>query len=296
VCASPQLPLYLAGGDSVVQCWQFGQTIQGQGLHDHLRAQYKLPAGGQVANIRISPECEQFCSIDQAGYLCLWRFQSGADMPLPFSRLQCHTRRGADLCFVNSSVVLATVGLSHGGDSGSSLCLWDVLLPPAQAQVARCATHSEGGRCVLHCPSEMCLVSGGDRGEMAIFDLRQRRLREKWTAHTMAIQALVLAEDSWCFSTSADADIKLWSLDAPCASSMDCEDRTCAEGQPRGSWAHAHEPHSILAPLVGTKLGRCGVTSLTLLPGAWPSARGVNAYSAGLISGGADGKVKMWRW
>ena len=49
LCAHPKLPLYLAGGDSVVQCWQFGQTIQGQGLNDHLRAQYKLSSGGKVA-------------------------------------------------------------------------------------------------------------------------------------------------------------------------------------------------------------------------------------------------------
>lgn len=67
LCAHTKLPLYLAGGDSVVQCWQFGQAFQGQGLHDHLRAQYKLPAGGRVANIRISPLCsEQFGSACRA--------------------------------------------------------------------------------------------------------------------------------------------------------------------------------------------------------------------------------------
>ena len=61
LCAHPKLPLYLAGGDSVVQCWQFGQSIQGQGLNDHLRAQYKLPAGGHVllpyfgVSVRVAP-------------------------------------------------------------------------------------------------------------------------------------------------------------------------------------------------------------------------------------------------
>jgi hypothetical protein len=97
LCAHPKLPLYLAGGDSVVQCWQFGQTIQGQGLRDHLRAQYKLLAGGRVASMRISPCGEQFASIDTSGFLSLWRFgsfQSGSDTTLPFSRLACHSRRG----------------------------------------------------------------------------------------------------------------------------------------------------------------------------------------------------------
>ena len=45
LCSHPKLPLYLAGGDGIVQCWQFGHSIQGRGLQDHLRAQYRLPSG-----------------------------------------------------------------------------------------------------------------------------------------------------------------------------------------------------------------------------------------------------------
>ena len=59
----------------MIQCWQFGQALQGQGLHDSLRAQYKLPTGGRVANLRISPDCEWFSALDEAGALCIWRFQ-----------------------------------------------------------------------------------------------------------------------------------------------------------------------------------------------------------------------------
>ena len=305
LCAHPKLPLYLAGGDSVVQCWQFGQSIQGQGLNDHLRAQYKLPAGGHVANIQISPDCEWFSSLDQAGYLSLWRFQSGSDMPLPFSRLQCHSKRGADLCFVDSSVVLATVGLSHGADAAPSLCLWDVLLPPDKALVASSAAHTEGGRCLSYCASDMSLVSGGEKGEMAIFDLRQRRIREKWSAHTFAVQALARAGDKTYFSASADASIKLWSMDAPCAALTEDDSPTdLAEGQPRARWAQAHDSN-MLSPLVGSKLGQTGVTALTLMPAGGGAAHhserhgatsGYATGAAGLVSGGADGKVKMWRF
>ena len=304
LCAHPKLPLYLAGGDSVVQCWQFGQTIQGQGLHDTLRAQYKLPTGGKVANLRISPECEWFSSIDQGGYLCLWRFQSGSDMPLPFSRLLCHNKRGSDLCFVRSSVVLATVGASQGNDAGGSISLWDVLLPPAQARVATCAdAHSDGARCVLHCAADASLISGGERGEMAIFDLRMQKLREKWTAHSQAVQALALADDRRIFSTSADSDMKLWAVDAPLAPPPDSEGSGvgCAEGQPRGMWERAHEAQTIFAPLAGSgKLGHNGVTALTTMPGGGGdvlsgSSGRLDSRLAGLISGGADGKVKLWR-
>ena len=125
-----QLPLYLAGGDSVVQCWQFGQTIQGQGLHDCLRATYKLTSGGRVSSIRISPDCEQFSSLEQGGALCLWRFHSGSEMQLPFSRLQCHSKRGADLCFVDNSVVLATAGYSQGSGRSAGTAERARPLPP----------------------------------------------------------------------------------------------------------------------------------------------------------------------
>lgn len=245
-----------------------------------------------MANIRISPDCEQFGCLDQAGYLCLWRFQSGSDMPLPFSRLQCHTKRGADLCFVDSTVVLATVGVGGGG----SLCLWDALLPAAQAQVASCPVHPDGAHCIVHCAAERCLVSGGERGEMAIFDLRQRRVREKWAAHSMAVQALTLVDGRWCFSASADSDLKLWSIDAPCAadSADDADEPSAlAEGLPRGTWAQAHEPHTLLAPLVGTRLGHCGLTALTMMPTTMGAARAM-LPGMGLISGGADGRVKLW--
>ena len=189
--------------------------------------------------------------------------------------------------------MLATVGLSHANGGGGSLCLWDVLLPPAQALVASSAAHADGARCVLHCAAESSLVSGGEKGEMVIFDLRQRKVREKWSAHSLAVQAMALADGTSCLSASADTDIKLWSIDAPCAPPADSESASsCAEGQPRGRWPNAHEPHTLLAPLVGTKLGHSGVTALTLLPG-----RGDGRLSTplGLITGGADGRVKLWR-
>ena len=113
----------------------------------------------RAAELKFSPCGEQFGCIEAAGSLCLWRFQSGTDVPLPFSRLQCHGKRGADLCFVGTSVVVATVGQSVGL-TAPSLCLWDMLLPPSQALITSCAAHSEGGCCVLHSPSDMSLISG----------------------------------------------------------------------------------------------------------------------------------------
>ena len=203
----------------MVQCRQFGHAIQGRGLQDHLRAQYRLPSTGRAANLKFSPCGEQFGCIEAGGSLCLWRFQSGADVPLPFSRLQCHGRKGADLCFVGSSVVLATVGAS-AGQASPSLCVWDVLLPPSQALITSCAAHAEGGCCVLHSPADMSLISGGQKGEVAIFDLRQQRQRQVWNAHSLAARSLAL-DGHALFSGSSDGDIKLWDLSRSAASAAD---------------------------------------------------------------------------
>lgn len=213
-------------------------------------------------------------------------------MPLPFSRLQCHTRRGSDLCFVNSPVVLATAGLSHGhGAAGSSICLWDALLPPSQALVGSCSAHADGARCVLHCIADSSLVSGGERGDLAIFDLRQRRIRKHWQAHTMAVQALALSpRKKFFFSASADSDIMLWDLDDPCHHTPATESLNSGlasssvspESHTKGHWPQAHEPNALLAPLVA-KLRQSGINTLQ-----WSS------QPASLISGGCDGKVKLW--
>ena len=124
-------------------------------------------ASRRAAELKFSPCGEQFGCIEAGGSLCLWRFQSGTDAPLPFSRLQCHGKCGADLCFVGTSVVVATVGQSVGL-SAPSLCLWDVLLPPSQALVTSCAAHSEGGCCVLYSPSDMSLISGRSMATRAL--------------------------------------------------------------------------------------------------------------------------------
>ena len=104
------------------------------------------------------------------------------------------------------------------------------------------------------------------------------------------MQALAPAGGGAVLSASADADIKLWAVGAPCAPPDDADGAALAEGQPRGRWPNAHEPHTLLAPLVGTKLGHSGVTALTLLAPA-----GASKLPAGLITGGADRRVKLWR-
>lgn len=271
---TPQLPLYLAGGDGIIQCWQFGQTLQGLGLHDHLRARYALPptpgAAAAAASVRVSPCSEQLACIDDRGRLGLWRMQggradAGGTASLPFASFQCHARAGTDVCYVDSSVVLATTG---AGGKAPSVCLWDALLPPAQARVAACSPHAEGGTCVAYAPGERALVSGGAGGDLAVFDLRQRQIRQQWSAHTLAVRCVSVDGGRFhAFSASADGDVKLWDL---------------SQSEARlGYWRRVHEPHTV-SPLFqppATVLGRTyGVTCLV-------------DDGSRLVTGGADGRL-----
>ena len=231
---------------------------------------YQCRSGGSVSNVQFGPCGEQFGSVDLSGALCLWRFQGGTDLPLPFSYLQCHAGRASDLCFLGSSVVLATAG-SAPSSSQRSLCVWDMLLPPSRALVASCAAHDEGGCCILYSKADSALISGGQRGEVSVFDLRQRKQRERWGAHALAVRSLSLdGATRQCFTASSDGDLKLWDLNRQSAELI-------------GHWPRAHEPHTMLHPLAGTTLGRTyGINCM------------VRDDASRLLTAGADGKLNLW--
>ena len=103
LCSHPRLPLYLAGSDGVVQCWQFGQSVQGLGLHDHLRAQYALPvgtaSGHHATSVRFSPCGELFGCIDTTGRVGLWRLGGARPDSLerapPYAQMRDRSVRGS---------------------------------------------------------------------------------------------------------------------------------------------------------------------------------------------------------
>jgi len=68
---------------------------------------------------------------------------------------------------------------------------------------------------VLYAPQHQVLISGGKKGEICIFDVRQRQLRQTFQAHETNVAITCLALDSGtgaeeCFVTGgSDGDIKV---------------------------------------------------------------------------------------
>ena len=78
-------------------------------------------------------------------------------------------------------------------------------------------------------------------------------------------------------SASADGDVKLWGS---------------AEQSHKllGHWPRAHEPHTMLAPLSGTTLGRTyGINCMV-----WDVNCMAQGNASRLLTAGADGRLSMW--
>ena len=84
--------------------------------------------------------------------------------------------------------------------------------------------HPDGCPMVLYAPQHQVLISGGKKGEICIFDVRQRQLRQTFQAHETNVAIRCLALDSGttpeeCFVTGgSDGDIKVSSISVFCTS------------------------------------------------------------------------------
>ena len=114
-----------------------------------------------------------------------------------------------------------------------------------------------------------------------MYDVRQRRQRLLWTAHTLSPRALAMHEKSRrLISAAADGDLKVWYLGG--GGGGGGEDDEDYAPPLLGHVARAHEPHTMLHPLPGTTLGRTyGVNQLVL-------------DGERLLTAGADGKLNVF--
>jgi hypothetical protein len=151
-------------------------------------------------------------------------------------------------------VVPATPALGKG--LGPSTAIVDVRLPPRVSTVVSATLHSGVALCCAYDAASQTLLSGGEHGDLACFDLRRAMLRarlEPGAAHDRAIRAMALDPSGAFFATgSTDGDVKIWPLPDPSAG-------------PAATLARLHPEHTFMNHrLADSMLARYGVTDVLL--------------------------------
>lgn len=92
-----------------------------------------------------------------------------------------------------------------------NIALWDTLLPQKKCLVTSFACHEHNGAsAILYAPLNQLLITGGKKGDVFVFDMRQRVQRDKFQAHDSAVKCMALDPQEEFFVTgSADGDIKV---------------------------------------------------------------------------------------
>ncbi|XP_055901191.1 dmX-like protein 2 isoform X3 [Biomphalaria glabrata] len=200
----PTLPHYLTGGaDGAVKLWEWGHN---QPLAT-LRQSGSFP---KVTKVLFNAQGNKCCVSDVEGSIALWQVGLGSNHSKPIMGLQCHNKTTSDFQFVGSSSLIATAGQSS---EHKNVCIWDTLLPQRSSLVHAFQCHEQGSPAVVYASRQHLLISGGRKGEICIFDLRQRVLKHTFQAHEAPIKCLAIDPDEDYFITgSADGDIKVWGL------------------------------------------------------------------------------------
>ncbi|KAL0271823.1 UNVERIFIED_CONTAM: hypothetical protein PYX00_008798 [Menopon gallinae] len=202
--AHPLLPLYLTGSqDGSVQMWEWG----------HIQPVATPRASGafaKVTRVRFSQHGNKFGVADGDGKLSLFQVGLSSSESRSFFSYQCHNKVTSDFVFLGSCSMIATAG--HSSES-KNVAIWDSLLPKKKAMVAAFTCHEQGASSLVIAPQHQYVISAGKKGDVCIFDVRQRTLRLKFQAHESAIKCLAVDPMEEFFVTgSADGDIKIWSL------------------------------------------------------------------------------------
>lgn len=260
--AHPNQPYYLSGsGDGSIYLWQFQVPS--------VVATYRQPNNPRICRIHFNQNGTKFGACDNSGYVCLWRFASNEDFLRPYLNLHCHTKRTLDFAFFNAGSCIATVGYST--PPKKNLCLWDVLIPPYKACVADFACHEDGGAAsIAYSSRHQLLLTGGKKGDICLFDVRQRRLLNNLKAHDGNVKTLTVDPlEEVAVSGSSDGSVKVWDL---------------PNFESRLKWSDVHERHTFVRPGAGFNHTTSVVSTYGVMQVNFTSGRE-------LYSCGSDGRV-----
>ncbi|KAG8181368.1 hypothetical protein JTE90_008839 [Oedothorax gibbosus] len=200
----PLMPVYLSGSqDGSVSLWEWNHS-------QPISSPRQAGTFAKVTRILFNLQGNKFGVTDGDGIISLWQVGLQAVSSRPFFSTQCHSKQANDFAFLSSSSLIATAG--HSTDN-RNVCLWDTLLPQGKSMIAGFQCHDNGCSSILYASQNHILISAGKKGDICIFDVRQRQLRHKFQAHDSPIKCLALDPAEEFFATgSADGDIKVWGL------------------------------------------------------------------------------------
>ncbi|XP_010144420.1 PREDICTED: dmX-like protein 2 isoform X3 [Buceros rhinoceros silvestris] len=147
---------------------------------------------------------------DGEGFLSIWQVNQTTSNPKPYLSWQCHSKTTSDFAFITSSSLVATSGQSN---DNRNVCLWDTLVSSGNSLIHAFTCHDHGATVLQYAPKHQLLISGGRKGYICIFDIRQRQTLYTFQAHESAVKALALDPSEDYFVTgSAEGNMKVWRL------------------------------------------------------------------------------------
>uniref|UniRef100_A0A8C3YKV6 Dmx like 2 n=1 Tax=Catagonus wagneri TaxID=51154 RepID=A0A8C3YKV6_9CETA len=171
---------------------------------------FRQAGNARVTRLYFNSQGNKCAVADGEGFLSIWQVNQTASNPKPYLSWQCHSKATSDFAFVTSSSLVATSGQSN---DNRNVCLWDTLISPGNSLIHGFTCHDHGATVLHYAPKQQLLISGGRKGHICIFDIRQRQLIHTFQAHDSAIKALALDPCEEYFTTgSAEGNVKVWRL------------------------------------------------------------------------------------
>uniref|UniRef100_A0A671R3E2 DmX-like protein 2 n=1 Tax=Sinocyclocheilus anshuiensis TaxID=1608454 RepID=A0A671R3E2_9TELE len=171
---------------------------------------FRQAGNARVTRLYFNSQGNKCGVADGEGFLSLWQVNQTSSNPKPYLSWQCHSKSCGDFAFITSSSLIATAGQSN---DGRNVCLWDTLISPSNSMIHAFQCHENGATVLQYAPKQQLIITGGRKGFVCIFDIRQRQLLHTFQAHDSAIKALAMDSTEDFFVTgSAEGNMKVWKL------------------------------------------------------------------------------------
>ncbi|TDH16870.1 hypothetical protein EPR50_G00002570 [Perca flavescens] len=171
---------------------------------------FRQAGNARVTRLYFNSQGNKCGVADGEGFLSLWQVNQTSSNPKPYLSWPCHTKTCGDFAFITSSSLIATVGQSS---DNRNVCLWDTLISPSNTMVHAFPCHENGATVLQYASKQQLLITGGRKGFVCVFDIRQRQLLHTFQAHDSAIKALALdAFEDFFVTGSAEGNVKVWKL------------------------------------------------------------------------------------